>query len=377
MKRSRLSFYPRGAWWCVIRVVVLAAFVVGSVRALAASPHEVIVVSGHPGEVAFEGIIRAAAERWVEAGKKAGHQTHWIGDAGEKRGRSDGIPGGVKKDHSSTPEVGAGEGKPAALEVLKKTLQTLPPDSAEPVWLVLIGHGNAHGRSPKFALEGPDLSVEDLAKWLEPLQRPVVVVAGFAGAGAFVKPLAGKNRVVVAGTRSGDEENWVRFSEYFSIAISGTDADWDGDGQVSVFEAWLHATQAVEGFYKESGRMVTEHAVLEDSGDGRAVGREAFDPPSDPGGGKKKNAPVQAKVQDGALSRQWCLLVGEVEGALTAEDRVKRQELEGRLAALREAKSGRTESDYWREVEIVLLELESVYRGAKERSQPRNQSGPH
>jgi hypothetical protein len=246
-------------------------------------------------------------------------------------------------------------------------LQEVEARSSEPLWLVLIGHGNAQGRSPKFALEGPDLSLEDLVKWLERFDRPIVVVAGFSGAGAFVKALSGRNRMIVAGTRSGDEENWVRFSGSFADAISGLEADWDGDGQVSVFEAWLHAVHAVERFYKEAGRMVTEHAVLEDSGDGRPVGREAFDAPVPSSEAKKRKTAPAVKVSDGALSRQWSLVSSGVEGALSAEERIKRQNLEGRLAELREQTLQRPEQEYWRDVESVLLELEAVYRAAKER----------
>lgn len=308
--------------------------------------HEVIVLTGHTGESAFEAPIREAAQRWTETAKRAGHSTVWIGE---------------KKTESQTGDA------PVALEEFKNRIQAVEARSLEPVWIVLIGHGNAQGRSPKFALEGPDLSAEDLAKWLERLERPVVVVAGFAGSGAFVKPLAGKSRIIVAGTRSGDEENWVRFSGYFAQAISGSEADWDGDGQVSVFEAWIHAAHAVDRFYKESGRMVTEHAVLEDSGDGRAVGRELFEPPASSGSAKNKGAPAPPKLTDGSMARQWSLVISAVEGALFPEERLKRQELEARLLELRSVKAQRPVEEYWRDVEAVLLELETVYRAAKGR----------
>ena len=324
---------------------LLACWIFANCTLRASAPHEVIVVTGHTGETEFEEPIFKTAEKWMEAGKRAGHSTVWLGE-----------------------KTSAGENRVAGpvLDALKKRLDALEPVSSEPLWLVLIGHGNAQGRAPKFALEGPDLSAEDLAKWLERLRRPVVLVAGFAGSGAFVKPLSGKERVIVAGTRSGDEENWVRFSAYFAEAISGGKADWDGDGQVSVFEAWLHAAHAVDRFYKESGRMVTEHAVLEDSGDGKAIGRESFDAP-DSSKASKKSVPIP-KISDGALARQWCLLASPIEGALSPEQRERRQQLEARLGALRDSKSTRPVDEYWGEVEKVLLELEAVYRPARETS---------
>ena len=42
--------------------------------------------------------------------------------------------------------------------------------------------------------------------------------------------------------------------------------------QVSVLEAWQHAAQTVEASYKEQGRLATEHAALDDLGDGKASG---------------------------------------------------------------------------------------------------------
>ena len=47
---------------------------------------------------------------------------------------------------------------------------TSAKDGNRPLWLVLIGHGTFDGRDAKFNLRGPDVSDEELADWLKPLQ---------------------------------------------------------------------------------------------------------------------------------------------------------------------------------------------------------------
>ncbi len=348
LKGHALSLFPSRRGASLAGLVFVGLAFVGWVPLQASIPrHSVIVVTGHVGDSEFKTPMREAASRWVEASRRAGHSVVWVGE----------------KD--SAPEALEESGP---LREIKKHLDALEPRSSEPVWLVLIGHGNAQGRTAKFALSGPDLSAEDLSKWLSRLERPVVVIAGFSGSGAFIKPLAGKDRIIVSGTRSGDEENWVRFSTFFAEAITGLAADRDGDGQVSVFEAWLHSAHVVDHFYRDAGRIATEHAVLEDSGDGRAVGKEVFDPPAPAGESKGKKTADPAKVREGALARQWCLVESEFERELSPDDRRKRLDLEARLSALKDLKASRVPEEYQRDLEAVLLELEAVYRAAGERA---------
>ncbi len=45
-------------------------------------------------------------------------------------------------------------------------------------------------------------------------------------------------------------------------------ADLDKDGQVSLLEAFLIASRRTLEFYKVEGRIATEHALIDDNGDG-------------------------------------------------------------------------------------------------------------
>src|SRR5213075_927990 len=75
-------------------------------------------------------------------------------------------------------------------------------------------------------------------------------------------------RVIVAAARSGYEQNYARFGQYMAEAIADPTADLDKDGQTSLLEAFLTASRRVAEYYATEGRMVTEHALLDDNGDG-------------------------------------------------------------------------------------------------------------
>jgi hypothetical protein len=277
----------------------------------AVASHDLIVVTGHPGEPAFAAEIDATAKIWEESAKKAGHAVQWIAP-------------GADSQHSR----------------FHKALAAAPENVQEPLWVVLLGHGNAHGTVPRFNLEGPDLNAEDLSRGLARFRRPVIVVAGFACAGAFLKPLAAPGRVVIAATRTGAEENWTRFPKFFANALSGLDADANGDQQVSVLEAWQHAARATEGSYKEQGRLATEHSVLDDLGDGKTTG---------PGLGMK--------------AARLHLVESPAELALTPAQRLRRESLELQVADLRHKKTKIAPDEYVSRLEKLLLRLADVYAG--------------
>jgi hypothetical protein len=148
----------------------------------------------------------------------------------------------------------------------------------------------------------------------------------------------------------------------FAEAITGLAADADGDGQVSVFEAWLSAVGSVESFYKDTGRLVTEHSVLEDLGIGKPQGREAFDRFGEYSGKKP-----DAFGKPGLSSRDTFLLASPLESVLSAEERLKRSEFERELTRLRECKNGMDPGEYRKAAEVVFLGLAAIYEAAQKR----------
>ena len=240
---------------------------------------------------------------------------------------------------------------------LQAALDAEPRESAQELWLVLLGHGTADAKDAKFNLRGDDVSVSEIAAWLKPFQRPVIVVCAFSASGAWLKPLAAPGRVIVAATKSGSENNYTRFGGFLSQAIADPAADIDKDGETSLLEAWLTAARKTADFYKDEGRIATEHSLLEDNGDGLGT------PPDWFSGVRAVKKGRDGAAPDGRRAAQIHLVRSAAERALTAEQRAGRDTLERDLAALRERKAGMQEDDYLRELEALLLKIARIYQG--------------
>jgi hypothetical protein len=251
---------------------------------------------------------------------------------------------------TESPE--AGLGPRATAEELRRAFETLRgaagPEST--VFIFLIGHGTFDGRAAKFSLVGPDLSAADYAGLINGLAAKRVVVFNMASAsGEFIKPLSAAGRVVVTATRSGQEQNATRFPENFIAALGSREADADQNGRVSVLEAFNYAARLTAEYYARAGRLATEHALLDDSGDG--VGH-----PSAEGG-------------DGALARTTYLdsLTAEQAAASAETGRLlrERERLEEEVERLKARKGRMPEADYEAELERLFVNLAKVNRSIK------------
>jgi hypothetical protein len=306
-----------------------------------------VVVDGHPGAASFAEAVEATGRIWMESAGRARCRAERVGLRG---GEAEGV---TQKQR------------------LKAVLERVESPSEDPLWLVLTGHGSAQGQEPRFQLDGEDLGLGELKEWLGRIRRPMVVVLGFSSSGAFVKGISAPGRVVVSATRSGEEENWSRFGKAFATALTEGGGDLDGDGQVSVFEAWWAGLEGVEAFYKENGRLSTEHAVLEDLGEGRPVGKEAFE-----GTGSWKGQGAAKGREVGVRARGVYWIASPVEAALTAGEREQRAGLEKRIGEWKGRKDGMERVEYERGLEGLLVELAQVYEGVRRRlEESRAQAG--
>lgn len=235
---------------------------------------------------------------------------------------------------------------------LEKRLAAAKPDRS--LWLVLIGHGTFDGREAKFNAEGPDFDAKQLAGWLAPLKQEIAIIHCASSSGGFVRPLAGKGRVIITATKSADEVFYARFGEHFAEAIGGlNEADLDQDKQVSLLEAFRHASKAVATFYENEGRLATEHALIEDNGDGTATRREMLESP-----------PADTKL-DGERAAQLVLVLSDEEKKLTDAQRTKRDVLERDLKKLREERAKLDDATYYARLEKLLRELAEVYGSSR------------
>jgi len=152
---------------------------------------------------------------------------------------------------------------------LLRVLGTLAaaPASAEPLWLVLIGHGTFQNNVANFNLRGPDISAAQLALLLSNSERPLVIINNAAASGPFIGALSAENRTIITATRAGDELNFTHFGRFLAGAISNPAADLDHDDRISILEAFLLAASQTERFYEQDDRLLTEHALIDDNGD--------------------------------------------------------------------------------------------------------------
>ena len=208
--------------------------------------------------------------------------------------------------------------------------------------VVLVGHGSNQGDVTRFNIPGPDLTDADLAAAVDRLRgRTIAVVVATSASGEMVPALSGPGRVIVTATKSGFEGNESIFARHFAQAWSGDGADADKDGRISLLEAFDYARREVAREYERDGRLLTEHAVLDDDGDGTGS--------AEPDG-----------RGDGALARRFFLSGTSTVASsdtVVARLRAERRHLEQRLTALRGRKDSMEAAAYERELEALLLAI--------------------
>lgn len=241
------------------------------------------------------------------------------------------------------------------LDMLRAAMEAEPKLGDAALWLVLIGHGTFDGKEARVNLVGPDLSATQLGEWLKPFRRPLVVINTASASAPFLKAVSRTNRVVITSTRSGFEQNYARFGGHFAQAIGDPAADLDHDGQTSVLEAFLSATHQVTEFYKTGGRLLTEHALIDDNGDGMGTPAEWFR------GTRATRKAKDGQSLDGARAHQLHLVRSAEDLSLSTEQRVRRDALELSIARLREDKAKLPEDEYYRQLEQLLVELAGLY----------------
>ncbi len=102
--------------------------------------------------------------------------------------------------------------------------------------------------------------------------QTVVFVNTASSSGGFVPALSGRNRVVIAATTSDGERNQTRFGEFFAEAFTARRGrQRQGRPRVDARGVQLGPDSQSADSYKRDGQLLTEHAVLDDNGDGKGT----------------------------------------------------------------------------------------------------------
>jgi len=180
----------------------------------------------------------------------------------------------------------------AAIADVRKSL--LPEDG---LWVICLGHGYHDGRHAYWNLPGPDLSAAEFGKLFADLNcREQVFAMTFSLSGYFVGPLAKRDRVVMAATEADAEPNETTFAAVLAKMLGGEittdDHDVDKDGRLTLYDLYIATAKEIAQNYAGMEQVATEHAQLDDDGDG--IGHELQNAylPEEQGGtppGKKTN----------------------------------------------------------------------------------------
>jgi len=252
------------------------------------------------------------------------------------------------------PEMISGRSTRAnVLQELGEIAQRAGP--TDRVLVVLIGHGTSARGEAQFNLPGPDLTPNDFQMGLLAFPTQSVALVNTASAsGAFVAPLAGPGRIVVAATRTDRERNATEFGQFFVEAIAGEGADLDKDQRISLLEAFVYARSEVERYYEEQNELLTEHAVLDDNGDGEGSHDAGLEGPD----GK-----LAATFHIGGFLGTSAQVPDDPALARLYEERT---EIQGRIDELRVIREAMSEDDYLDAMEPILVELALKNREIRE-----------
>ncbi len=296
---------------------------------LQSARQELIVVIGAPGTDEYRATFESWAARWKVAAERAAADCTVIGAV----------------DHSA-----------ADLDELTVALAaSLAVETTEPLWIVFIGHGTFDGRTASLNLNGPDISSQHMAEMLRPAKRPIAFIACASCSSPFINALSAPDRIVISATKDGNQIQYSRFGDAMSQAIGGLDADINRDGQTSLLEAWLFASRRTAEFYTTAGRLATEHALLDDNGDGKGTRAEVYE------ADRLKMNIENADQLDGTQASRWHLVRSDEERRLTPEQRQTRDDLEQQLEVLRRRKDELTDAEYLLQLEAIVVPLARLY----------------
>jgi hypothetical protein len=214
--------------------------------------------------------------------------------------------------------------------------------------VVLIGHGTgSDGDEAKFNLVGPDLTSTEWTALLRNVPGQLVFVNTTSGSYPFLAALAAPNRVVITANDSPAQQFETIFPGFFIASLAAEEADTDKNGRVSVWEAFVAASQDVRRTFEEKGQLATERALLDDTG--RGAGIESGAVGDDGIGARVVYFRAEPAIPGGESPARAALLR-------------RRAELSAELDLARVRKPSLSSDEYEELLERILLEIARIDR---------------
>ena len=306
-----------------------------------AGTRRALIVCGHPGDAEHFQTFSEVATRLREGLVKTAAIS-----SGEVK-----LYFGVDPERDDKALIPEGAVGPATREALTAAVETLRQElrPEDTLWVVFAGHAHFDGRRSWLNLPGPDVHQDEVGKLFRGLAcREQVFVIATPASGFYVKPLSAPGRVVISATEPDLEVNETLFAAALAdelirlgepalkadsaappaaeatgaaatppAAEAGQEAvmpppprDADGDGALTLFDLYIATTRGVAQKYIAESLLITEHALIDDNGDGRAteVQRDYL---TEAEGGRKRASfvPSHPAGQDGSAAAQIRLAV--------------------------------------------------------------------
>jgi hypothetical protein len=229
-----------------------------------------LIVVGLPGDAEHERLFADTARQWRD----------WLTNSLD-------FEVTVLFGRSGQPKLTKDAATRAAIEVaiaeLKQSLH-----AEDRLWVFFLGHGDYDGERASFHLPGRDLHASDLGKLFAGFQcKEQVFWMTNSASGWFLKPLSAKGRIVITATAANEEYNETEFPHALATVAAKLKAK--AGEKVSILELYRRTVAEVEARFAADKRVPTEHAQLDDNGDG--VGTE--EPVAEKEGDKRLTADGQ------------------------------------------------------------------------------------
>lgn len=225
-----------------------------------------LIICGHPGDEAHRKMYAETVEKLHKAliGRSGfSPKEVWVRFGGKPQ-QGDGPALSGARGPSTRKEI------EADVAELRKVLE--PEDT---LWVIVLGHAHFDGRHSFLNLPGPDIREDQFGKLFKGIQsREQVFLITTPASGFFIKHLSARGRIVITATEADREVNETLFHRPLAEVLSNPpedEYDQDGDGRITVFDLYLVVARVVILVYKAEDNIPTEHALLDDNGDGRGT----------------------------------------------------------------------------------------------------------
>lgn len=223
-----------------------------------------VIIVGLPGDKEHESLFEQTTMQW----------TQWLikrcqfakSDIHLFSGRDDGIKQLEETDQHYTATRDSIERR---ITSLKSTLK-----KEDVFWVFFLGHADDSNRHALFHLPGPDMDEQGVGELFQniPCEEQVFWLT-HACSGLFLKSLSNPGRILITATVADTEINETEFPKALVFAAQQDPKilDTNKDGKVSIREVFEATANQVEFIFKSDSRVPTEHALLDDNGDGKGT----------------------------------------------------------------------------------------------------------